>query len=115
MLLRERRRSVAASIYHAQLLAAGLNIKPELFDVWTMLYVDEVGHDNYRPSVAKEKRKMLDVFSNQRRMEKALVERTDQYSIQSTKDMQPYGKAEREEILKRLRKRALKNSTRDTK
>lgn len=110
MLLRSRRKDVATQVYQAQLVAAGLRINEGLFEMWTMLYIDEISQENYQPGVNKEKRRMLDAFSTQRRVEKKLIERTDSYSIQSTKDMQPYSKAELETIKAALRKKVLRDA-----
>lgn len=113
MLLRERRCTIATQVYQAQLVAAGLGLQGA-FDIWTMLYIDEVSHENYQPGVNKEKRRMLDAFTSQKRVEKNLVERVDSYSIQSTRDMQPYTKGELEKIRKQIRKRVLQDATRGT-
>ncbi len=107
---RDRRRVIAEKVYEGQLLAAGLNIPQAILDAWTALYIDEVTQDNYKPSVAKSKHKLLDAFSTQRRVEKKLIERTDSYSIQNTKDMQPYSKAELENIKAKLRKKVLRDA-----
>lgn len=110
MLLRERRRAVATEVYQAQLVAAGLRINEGLFEMWTLLYIDEISQENYQPGVNKEKRRMLDVFSNQRRVEKKLIERTDSYSIHNTRDMQPYSKAELEVIRDKMRRKVLRDA-----
>ena len=105
---------IAEKVYEGQLLAAGLNIPPPILDAWTALYIDEVTQDNYKPAVAASKHKLLDAFTSQKRVEKNLVERVDSYSIQSTRDMQPYTKGELEKIRKQIRKRVLQDATRGT-
>ena len=113
MLLRERRRAVVASVYQARLIAAGLNIREEIFDLWTMLYVDEVSHENYQPTVVRQKRSMLDAFTSHRKVDHSLVQRANSYTVASSKDLQPYSKEELRQLRDKLRKRTLKEHTRD--
>jgi hypothetical protein len=111
MLLRERRRSVVTSVYHARLIAAGLGVRSDLFDLWTMLYVDEVTHENYQPDVVKQKRGMLDAFTTRRRVDQQLVQRAESYTVKSSKDLLPYSKEQIEAIKTKMRKKALEDAT----
>ena len=113
MLLRERRREISTQIYHGQLLAAGLRISQGLFDVWTSLYIDEMSHDNYRPSVTADKRKLLQALLDRRLVSKDHLARLAQYDITSTKDMRPYSLEELERIREKMRKKAVKDATHD--
>jgi hypothetical protein len=110
MLLRERRLYASTQVYQARLVSAGLNIPQAVFEAWTMLFVDEVTHDNYQPSVVKQKRRILDSFDKQRRTETARVDRVEQYTVASQKDLAPYSLAELEKIRGKLRRRALERA-----
>lgn len=111
MLLRERRRAITTSVYQARLIAAGLGLHEGMFDMWTMLYVDEVSHENYQPDVMRQKRSMLDAFTVRKRVEHSLVRRAEKYTVESALDLQPYSKEELEAIQAKLRKKTLREVT----
>lgn len=115
MLLRERRRDIATSIYQAQLVAAGLRIPGPLFDAWTMLYIDEITHDNYQPRVVKEKRRMLDAFDKKKVQERSHVARVEDYTVNTREDLRPYTPGELDKLRSKLRKRTLQNAQRGSK
>lgn len=112
MLLRERRQQLTIQIYQATFATAGLGINHDLFDAMTLGLIDELTHENYQPSVVKEKQRILDQFAVKRRVDKRLVNRVEQYHVRSAKDLTPYSKTEIEKIRDRLRKRELENATR---
>ncbi len=79
--------------------------------MWTMLYVDEVSHENYQPDVMRQKRSMLDAFTVRKRVEHSLVRRAEKYTVESALDLQPYSKEELEAIQAKLRKKTLREVT----
>ena len=110
MLIRERRREISTQTYQAQLVAAGLRISPDLFHLWTSLYVDEVSHDNYKPKVVKRKKAMLDMFARQKRVNPDMLKRTETYTVRSAKDLKPYTPAELDVIKAKMRRRTISRS-----
>lgn len=113
MLIRERRQTIAATVYHAQLIAAGLNLPPPILDAWTMLYIDEVTHDNYQPKVVRQKRSMLAAFDKKKVEERARVARVEDYTVNTREDLRPYTPGELEKIRAKLRRKAVKDAQRN--
>ncbi len=107
MLYRERRREVAGHVYQAQLLATGLGVSQGLFSLWTQAFEDEVSHENYRPGVITEKKRILEAFAARKAVQTTQVKKVEEYSIKNAKDLQPYSKEERAAIQARLRSREL--------
>lgn len=107
MILRERRRYVTTQIYQARLIAGSYSLPQPLFDAWTMLFIDEVSHDNYQPKVVKQKRRILDGFDKKKKTEQARVDRVETYTVKTSRDLTPYTAAELEVVRSKLRRRAI--------
>lgn len=107
MLFRERRREIAAQVYQAQLVGAGLRIPSGLFALWTQAFEDEVNHENYKPGVIEEKRSALKALTSRHDDQLRQIKKVQAFEIRSQKDLLPYTKEEREARLARLRKKEL--------
>jgi hypothetical protein len=95
-------------------VTAGYALHPSIFAQWTLQYRDEISHANYRPEIARIKRKQLDQFEKRRRLEGQHVNRVDSYTVTKASDMLPYSPAELEGIKQKLRARTLQRATKGT-
>jgi len=60
MLYRARKTALMQSAYLGKLLAVGTGIPEKLFNSWTTLLSLEINHDNYKPSIVKQKKDAID-------------------------------------------------------
>jgi hypothetical protein len=106
MLYREQRREIHRNVFLGQLISAGLNVPPGLFQAWVDMYRDEVTHDNYNPQALSVKRKLQTLLNQEDTRELDLVKRVQGFEITSHEQMQPYSKEGLERVKEILRKRA---------
>lgn len=110
MLLRERRRFIAAHTYQARLVGAGLKVAPALLDLWTDLFIDEVSHANYRPDLVEYKKRILQEISDRKKEPARLLGRVSALQINTAADLMPYTKEEIRERLEQVRQRRAANA-----
>jgi hypothetical protein len=112
MLLREQRKQIAIETYRGHLLAAGLGVRFELFQLLTENMVDEITHNNYVDATIERKKKALVVFAERHTVPKKGLARAQQYTIKSQLDLTSYSEEELAAKRDKIRARTLDNSLR---
>lgn len=112
MLLREQREKIAIETYRGNLLAAGLGVRFELFQLLTENLVDEITHNNYVDATIDRKRKSLEIFAERHTIPTKGLARAHQYTIKSQHDLTSYSEEELAAKRDKIRARTLDNSLR---
>ena len=114
MMSRARTRKVSEGVYLGRLLAAGMNLNENIFQLWTELYSLEVFHNTYNPATVSNKNETLkilrDKLSGGVKDQKRMFRKLEHLTVREA-DMRPATAREREAARQRLRRATLRKAT----
>lgn len=111
VLTREKRRHISENVYLGRILAAGMQLPEQVFQLWTALLTMEVSQENYFPGTSEAKKVAL------RALTEGVKEHSDKRVHMFKKlhkltvgedDLRPASPEEKEAFRRKLRRRHLK-------